>query len=308
MNAERQRLVDKLANGLLRYRDFHGLSDRKLAVHFYDPRSSFSSRVHHKLKVWSDLSACADVGLLDDALRQTGLYETFHSVRLEKGIAHTISQDSSTNIENMENAPTYSEESIKEVSEDNLSAIPSFNDDDSIDDKDYGLDVTESSTILEFVKEHNDSVTRTMLERLASMNHREFEFLVARLLSKMGLKDAVTTPQSKDGGVDARGTMKVLGESIGFKVSVQAKRYALHNKVGRPAIQQLRGTLEPNETGLFVTTSYFTQEAQIEASAQNKTPINLIDGETFVKLLIEHEIGVQYASVKLLHFTGSFSS
>ena len=46
------------------------------------------------------------------------------------------------------------------------------------------------------------------------------------------------------------------------------------------------------EKGLFVTTGYFTRDAQREASRDGAPPIDLVDGEQLVEMLKNFELGV----------------
>jgi restriction system protein len=86
-----------------------------------------------------------------------------------------------------------------------------------------------------------------------------------------GLTDASMTRRTGDQGIDgfARHTEGLI--------VVQCKRYALENKVGRPAIQQFKGAMSDFEAwrGDFVTTSKFTAEA--EDSAAKSPNLFLID-------------------------------
>ena len=71
---------------------------------------------------------------------------------------------------------------------------------------------------------------------------------------------------------------------------VQVKRW--RNKVQRCSIAELRGSLRPHQTGLFVTTSDFSKPAIEEANDNYKAPISLINGREFVDILCEYGIGV----------------
>jgi hypothetical protein len=96
---------------------------------------------------------------------------------------------------------------------------------------------------------------------LISMDWREFEQFVKKLLEKLGFKAMVTQP-TKDGGVD------VIAEKIDelgmkSKYMVQCRRYA-NGRVGVEAIRQLNGVLHtdvPPSKGIVACTGGFTKDA-----------------------------------------------
>lgn len=55
-----------------------------------------------------------------------------------------------------------------------------------------------------------------------------------------------------------------------------------------------------HQQGIIITTSDFSIGAQIEAVAQNKTHIGLINGEELVSLLVKHTVGVRERSLPVL--------
>lgn len=76
-----------------------------------------------------------------------------------------------------------------------------------------------------------------------------------------------------------------------------------------PVVQQLRGSLGTDERGLIVTTSSFSKGARDEATrSSSHTPIDLIDGDQLVSLLVEYNLGVKKNRYQLLELTPSFFS
>lgn len=75
-------------------------------------------------------------------------------------------------------------------------------------------------------------------------------------------------------------------------IYVQVKRYDEGNTVGRQTISQFHGDLDLQgaDTGVFITTSSFTNSAEEAARTFN---IKLIDGDTLTKLMIDYKVGVQ---------------
>jgi hypothetical protein len=55
----------------------------------------------------------------------------------------------------------------------------------------------------------------------------------------------------------------------------------------------------PMNPGLVITSGLFTKEAVEESKDPHKVPIGLVNGNKFVELLLEHEVGVQHVNVTL---------
>ena len=142
------------------------------------------------------------------------------------------------------------------------------------------------------------SVYREILDTILSKNPREFEKLVVQLLQKMGyggeVKDSgLTTQYSNDKGIDG-----IIKEDIlGFgRINIQAKRYAIDNKVPREDIQKFVGALAvaQSDKGVFITTSDFTKGAYEYAESLNfSTKIVLINGEELAEHIYNYNIGMQ---------------
>jgi len=97
--------------------------------------------------------------------------------------------------------------------------------------------------------------------------------------------------RSGDGGIDGIINEDAPGLDA---VYVQAKRYAVENKVGRPAIQAFVGSLtgESATKGVFVTPSDFSREAR-DCVDRVQQRIVLINGDRLARLMIRHEVGVR---------------
>lgn len=120
-----------------------------------------------------------------------------------------------------------------------------------------------------------------------------FEKLTARLLRECGFIKLVVTKKTGDGGIDGYGKVR-LNELVTLDVAFQCKRYS-SKPVSSPEISAFRGSLPAGiKNGLFVTTGTFTKEAIQNAADYGKDKeIDLIDGETFIDLLLEHHLGVK---------------
>ena len=108
------------------------------------------------------------------------------------------------------------------------------------------------------------------------------------------IKDAgFVTKLSNDGGIDGIIKEDVLGFN---HISIQAKRYAAHNHVGRNEVQAFVGAVAgtPSKKGVFITTSDFTKGAIDYVESLNGTPIViLINGEQLTEYMYECGLGLQ---------------
>ncbi len=122
---------------------------------------------------------------------------------------------------------------------------------------------------------------------LLDLDGSEFEFLVAKLLKKMGMKNVVNRRYSKDGGIDVEadeyGLLNV------YKIGIQCKRYTPPNKIGVEIIQQLHSAIQSEgfDVGVVITSSTFTKDAINYANKFN-IPITLIDGNTLQELIMRY--------------------
>mgnify|MGYP003655074468 CR=1 FL=1 len=139
-----------------------------------------------------------------------------------------------------------------------------------------------------------------LLGELLAVNPAQFEQLILDVLSAMGfgggkLSNKTLTPISGDGGIDGIINEDALGLDA---VYIQAKRYALDNKIGRPDIQKFVGSLtgESATKGVFVTTSDFSKEAH-DYVQRVQQRIVLINGNKLAQLMIDYNVGVRVRSV-----------
>ncbi|OZF50452.1 restriction endonuclease [Rhodococcus sp. 14-2470-1a] len=144
------------------------------------------------------------------------------------------------------------------------------------------------------VSANRATVVTDLLDRLQSVTPYEFERIVLDLLSAMGYGQSGSierTSASGDAGVDGIISQDPLGLD---RIYVQAKRYADHRTIQRPAIQEFAGALQyrQGDRGVFITTSSFTKGAA-EAAERISARIELIDGIRLAGLLVDHGVGVQ---------------
>src|SRR3989338_9053616 len=91
----------------------------------------------------------------------------------------------------------------------------------------------------------------------------------------------------------------IFADIIRSNISVQVKRW--RNNVQRASISELRGSLRPHQTGLFITTSDFSKQSVDEAEDLYKAPISLMNGNEFVDLLCEFGVGIILEKVTIFN-------
>jgi restriction system protein len=153
----------------------------------------------------------------------------------------------------------------------------------------YGLAEHEPKGIFADIRNKNQDVKKYLLEALHAMHHRKFEELIGEVLRNLNFENVQITGKTGDGGIDVTGQLVVAG-IIRNSVCVQVKRW--RNNVQRGTISELRGSLRPHQTGVFITTSDFSRQAVEEANDPYKAPISLMNGIELVDLLCEFGIGV----------------
>jgi restriction system protein len=132
-----------------------------------------------------------------------------------------------------------------------------------------------------------------LLNRVKNSSPKFFERLVVDLLVHVGYGGSIKEAgkamgKSGDEGIDGIIKEDVLGLDV---IYIQAKKW--DGFVGRPEIQKFAGALQGQRAkkGIFITTGYFSKEAQ-EFISNIDTKIVLIDGEELVELMIDHNVGV----------------
>ena len=148
------------------------------------------------------------------------------------------------------------------------------------------------------IEQQNRNAAKKLLERVKKLEPMEFEELVVKVLGVIGFEIvSFNSKHGKDGGIDVRGRI-LSGGVIQTNIAVQAKKWK--GNVQAPVIQQVRGSIGPDEQGLVITTSDFSAGAKKEALRKGFAPVWLMNGEQFVELMIENEIGVTRSSHNII--------
>lgn len=162
-----------------------------------------------------------------------------------------------------------------------------------------------AAKIAKDIETHNALVKQQYLEQLMISPPKRFEELIATLVEKMGYTDVDVCGGPADGGVDIRATKT---DEWGHKhaVVIQAKRYK--HRVPPSYIQQMAGVMKYAQCtdGLIITTSDFSPKAK--QLAEHDHSLKLIDGNTLVDKLVEHEVGLKrgmYKQIELIPSTAT---
>ncbi|MBC7263534.1 MAG: restriction endonuclease [Chloroflexi bacterium] len=132
----------------------------------------------------------------------------------------------------------------------------------------------------EEVKARADELIADIISRL---DPYDFQDLVAAVLRAMGFR-AVSTSPGSDRGVD----IIAHSDPFGFeqpRIKVQVK----HRKgtVGGPEMRAFLGSLRTGDSGLYVSTGGFSDDAKRETE-RSREPVALLDRDGFIQLLLEH--------------------
>jgi restriction system protein len=162
-----------------------------------------------------------------------------------------------------------------------------------------GLPVTAQSRtqgLIRSVEDFNRTQRDLLRERLENMNPFAFEHLICDLLTEMGYEDVEVTQPTNDKGVDVKAVAQFGITTI--NEVIQAKRQRAN--IQRPVLDMLRGSLHrfKAQKGTIITTGDFGKGVKDAAFELGAAPITLINGDTLIDLLIQHEIGVKKKTVE----------
>jgi len=136
-----------------------------------------------------------------------------------------------------------------------------------------------------------ESDAAKVLDQLVSLSPAVFEGAVVSLFQQVDVVHQISqTRLTADGGFDFEGSFKLpppLEYSIDFRGEV--KRYSRGTAVGPKDVSRLVARLGRGQYGLFVTTSYFTRQTQIEVLV-DRYPTRLFAGADVVRFMRELRI------------------
>jgi hypothetical protein len=131
-----------------------------------------------------------------------------------------------------------------------------------------------------------------LLSRLVELTPTGFEAAVVSMFREFDeVRHNITrTRPTGDGGFDFVGSF-TLPPPIQYEVPFlgEAKRYARTTPVGPKDVSRLVARLARGQYGIFVTTSYFTKQAQEEV-LEDRYPTTLVTGSDLVRIMRELRI------------------
>jgi restriction system protein len=137
-----------------------------------------------------------------------------------------------------------------------------------------------------------DEVQTRIKDSLLEMSDNGFEEFCGRLLRTIGFENVTIRGGSGDGGIDGYGEL-LLNRFVRTKVAFQCKKYG-DQPVTPDKIRDFRGaTTGRVDRGIFMTTSRFTKAASEEARRDNAIPIELVDLQGLIDIVIEERLGVR---------------
>lgn len=129
------------------------------------------------------------------------------------------------------------------------------------------------------------------MQVLQSLSPKGFEQVCGILLRESGFDNVIVTGKSHDGGFDRIGILEI-NPFVNFKVLFQCKRYK--GIVSCADVGDFRNAmLGRAEKGIITTTGSFSSEAEKEAARDGAPRIELVDGQSLIKLFEKHQLGVK---------------
>jgi predicted Mrr-cat superfamily restriction endonuclease len=167
---------------------------------------------------------------------------------------------------------------------------------DLLDEIKECLSLTEKGQTPTFQSDLQTRLIREVLAELRAghMDSYRFERLIQTVLLDLGAEEATIIPRSQDKGADIVAKFRVAGTFLQV-VAVQAKHWKPEPPVGRDVVHQLIRGMEAEDAtlGMVVTSGSIGDDA-IQAAEQffveKGLRIELVDGEQFAKLIVEHGI------------------
>jgi len=146
----------------------------------------------------------------------------------------------------------------------------------------------------------NRRVKEALKKAIRELSWQEFESnFLTRILEALGFNAVEVTQPTHDGGRDA--LCRYTRGIVSSEAVVSAKHWS-SKRVSVEEVQRIRGLKGNADTGVIITSSYFTPEAKKEAApSQNQRAMVLIDGDLIVDTCLAHSIGVKKPALPTLY-------
>ena len=168
---------------------------------------------------------------------------------------------------------------------------------DLLNDIQECLDLAASGAVPSFRGDLQARLVKQALEELRGgrLDSFGFENLIKSLLLNLGAKDANVIPRRHDKGADIVATF-LVADTFPLVVAVQAKHWQPDPPVGGSVVSQLISGIEAEsaDLGMVITSGSFSDDAVKAAAAyfeHSGKKIELVDGEQFAKMIVEHGTG-----------------
>ncbi len=159
-----------------------------------------------------------------------------------------------------------------------INSIPETEADNEIENIIETENQSYSSIIDDAQAKSNQSFYKFILEQF---NGYEFQDLCAALLRGMGYYTPFIAPKGKDGGIDLIAYKDPIG-SIFPHIKVQVKHRA-DTKATSQEVRELKGVLNNNDIGVFISVAGFASDA-IKEFKHSNPHIELVDLDKFIQL------------------------
>ena len=168
------------------------------------------------------------------------------------------------------------------------------------------FDLDQRRDVIRMIKAYNKEQEEALRSRLAAMHEHVFEYLVQEFLESMGYEEIKITKESGDRGVEVIARVQLGINTINEVVHIERHQTA----TGRPALDRLRNSIAHHSAtrATLISLGRFTKDCKEAAIQKDAAPVALIDGKLFLRLLIEHQIGVHSQAVSLHHLDEDYFS
>lgn len=138
----------------------------------------------------------------------------------------------------------------------------------------------------------SNSEDAKVLEKLVELSPVQFEAVIVEMFKMQNLvhHNIYRTRHVKDGGFDFIGEF-VIPYPLHYKIQFlgEVKRYSRKNGVGPEMISRLVARLGRGQYGVFITTSFYTRQAQAEV-LEDGYPVRLYNGKDLINFLRESRL------------------
>ncbi|MDI6885613.1 MAG: restriction endonuclease [archaeon] len=167
---------------------------------------------------------------------------------------------------------------------------------DLLDEIKECLQIASSGQSPTFQTDLQSRLIRETLNELHSgrMDSFGFERLIQTVLTNLGAENAKIIPRKQEKGADILATFRVAG-AFRQVIAVQAKHWKPDPPIGKEVVEQLIAGIEAESAnlGMVITSCAISDDAVNAAEKyfdETGIKIELVDGEQFAKLIVEHGI------------------